>query len=66
MMTTRKNERELILSDAILCAVLKIEADAIGATLEEYVERFLEVVYKEPEKFYSILVKADTDNISNL
>ncbi len=50
-----KNERDVILSDTILCAALKIEADAIGVTLEEYVSRFLEVFYKDPQRFYSIL-----------
>ena len=52
---TRENERNLILSDDMVCAVLKIEADAIGVTVEEYVDRFLEVFYKEPQKFYSVL-----------
>ena len=47
-----RNERDLILSDTVVCSVLKIEADAIGVTLEEYVDRFLQVFYKEPEKFY--------------
>lgn len=51
----RKNERDLILSDTIVCAVLKIEADAIGVTLEEYVDRYLEVFYEEPQKLYSII-----------
>jgi len=54
MTITRKNERDLILSDDTICAVLKIEAAAIGVTLQEYVERFLEVFYNEPQKFYSI------------
>ena len=51
----RKNERDLILSDTIVCAVLKIEADAIGVTLEEYVDRYLEVFYEDPQKLYSII-----------
>ena len=41
MLKTRKNERDLILSDKIVCSVLKIEADKVGVTLEEYVDRFL-------------------------
>ena len=51
---SNENEKDLILSDAIVFEVLKIEADAIGVTLEEYVDRFLETFYKEPQKFYSI------------
>ena len=58
MTITKKNDKDLILSDVITCAVLKIEADAIGVTLEEYVDRFLEVFYKEPQKIYSILSKS--------
>lgn len=50
-----KNEKDLILSDAIICAVLKIEADKVGVSLEEYVDRFLEVFYNEPNKLQPIL-----------
>ena len=50
-----KSEKDLILSDAILSAVLKVEAEAVGVTLEEYVDRFLEVFYKEPEKFIPLV-----------
>ena len=52
-----KNEREYILSDPILCAALQVEADAIGVTLEEYVSRFLEVFYQDPQRFYALLEK---------
>ena len=52
MTAIKTNERELILSDALICAVLEIEAEAIGVTLEEYIDRFLEVFYKEPSKLY--------------
>lgn len=57
-MTTRKFEKDLILSDATVYEVLKIEAAAIGVTPEEYVDRFLEVFYKEPQQLYSILSKS--------
>jgi len=50
-----KNDKDLILSDAIICAVLKLEADKVGVTLEEYVDRFLEVFYNEPHKLQPIL-----------
>jgi len=58
-MTIVKNkyERDLILSDSIICAVLSVEADAIGVSLEEYVDRFLEAFYKAPKKFISITEK---------
>ena len=46
---TQKNDRELILSDSILCAVLSIEAESVDVTLEEYVDRFLEVYYNDPQ-----------------
>lgn len=58
MTITKKNDKDLILSDVITCAVLKIEADAIEVILEEYVDRFLEVFCKEPQKIYSILSKS--------
>ena len=50
-----KSEKDLILSDAILSAVLKVEAEAVGVTLEEYVDRFLEVFYKESEKLIPLV-----------
>ena len=58
-MTSQKtrNERDIILSDPVLASVLSIEANSVGVSLEEYVDRFLEVFYKEPQKFYTILNK---------
>ena len=53
--TMIKNDKDLILSDEIICAVLKLEADKVGVTLEEYVDRFLEVFYNEPHKLQPIL-----------
>ena len=50
-----KNDKELILSDTIMCAVLKLEADAVGVTLEEYVDRFLAVFYNESDKLQPII-----------
>lgn len=47
---TQKKDRELILSDPILCAVLSIEAESVGVTLEEYIDRFLEVYYSDPAR----------------
>lgn len=49
-------DKDLILSDALMCAVLKVEADAVGVTLEEYVDKFLEVFYNEPQKLQAIIV----------
>ena len=49
------NERDIILADPIICAVLKIEADKVGVSLEEYIERFLEVFYNEPQMLQPIL-----------
>ena len=50
-----KNERDTILADPIICAVLKIEAEKVGVPLEEYVDRFLEVFYNEPHKIPPLL-----------
>ncbi len=50
-----KKDKDLILSDTLMCAVLKVEADAVGVTLEEYVDRFLEVFYNEPQKLQAII-----------
>ena len=52
-----KNERNFILSDVLICAALKVEADAVGVSLEEYVNKFLEAFYKDPENFYPLLNK---------
>ena len=42
MKNTMKNERDIILADPIICAVLKVEADSVGVSLEQYVDRFLD------------------------
>ena len=51
---TKKIDRELILSDTLICSVLSIEAEALGITLEEYVDRFLDVFYYEPANLEKI------------
>lgn len=50
-----KLEKELILSDAEVMSVLRAESNKIGVTIEEYVDRFLQVFYDTPKKFYSII-----------
>ena len=55
MKNTMKNEMDIILADPIICAVLKIEADKVGVSLEEYIDRFLEVFYNEPQMLQPIL-----------
>ena len=50
-----KNERDIILADPIICGVLSVEAEAVGVTLEEYIDRFLEVFYKEPDKLIPLV-----------
>ena len=52
----QKKDKELILSDPILCAVLSIEAESVGVTLEEYVDRFLEMYYRD-QKVFNLLVQ---------
>ena len=52
---TRRIDREMILSDVVLCSVLSVEAESVGVTLEEYVDRFLEVFYSKPDLLYSIV-----------
>ena len=55
MKSTMKNERDIILADPIICGVLSVEAEVVGVTLEEYIDRFLEVFYKEPEKLIPLV-----------
>jgi hypothetical protein len=55
MKSMMKNERDTILADPIICVVLKIEAEKVGVSLEEYVDRFLEVFYNEPHKLQPLL-----------
>ncbi len=45
-----KSERDLILSDALICSFLRIEAEKAGVSMEEYIDRFLDVFYNEPNK----------------
>ena len=49
-----KSEKELILSDPKICAVLRKEAKKANVSLEEYVDRFLEVFYKENYRLPSL------------
>ncbi len=50
-----KSERELILSDPIISAVLKVEAENVGVTVEEYCDCFLQRFYSNPEALISII-----------
>lgn len=56
MNSLKKVDRELILSDELICAVLSVEAESVGASLEDYVDRFLDAFYEEPERF-NLLIK---------
>ena len=47
-------EKRLILSDALLVSVIRSEAEKVGVTVEEYVDKFLNVFYNAPEKLISI------------
>ena len=57
MESPMKRERDIILADPIICAALTVEADSVGVSLEQYVERFLEVFYGQPEKLAALLTK---------
>lgn len=50
-----KSEREFILADPIISAVLKVEAESVGVTVEEYCACFLQNFYSDPEAFASII-----------
>ena len=41
------NDKNLILTDALLCSFLEREAKSVGVALEEYVDRFLSVFYSD-------------------
>lgn len=56
-MKTKMKDKELILSDPILCAILSIEAESVGVSLEDYVDRFLDAFYEEPERFNLLIQK---------
>jgi len=47
----KRIDKELILSDVLICSVLSVEAESLGVTLEEYVDKFLDAFYDEPSKF---------------
>ena len=55
--TTLESERELLLSDPIICAVLEIEAESVGVKVEEYCDCFLQKFYSNPKIFGKILNK---------
>ena len=49
--TIKTADKKLILSDPLLCAVLSVEAESVGVSLEDYVDRFLDAFYQDPESF---------------
>ena len=49
--TAMKTEREIILSDPIICTVLQIEANKVGVSLEEYCDCILSKFYETPQEF---------------
>ncbi len=55
MKIAMKNEREIILGDPVISRALGAEAESVGVSLEEYIDRFLEVFYSEPQKLYSLI-----------
>ena len=54
----RKNdiieEKRLILSDALIVSVIRDEAEKVGVTVEDYVDKFLDIFYNSTEKLISI------------
>ena len=47
-------DKATIMSDGIMRAVLEVEAESIGVTIEEYVNKLLEIIYRNPQKLYSV------------
>ena len=40
-----KTEKDYILSDPLISAVVELEARKVGVSVEEYIDKFLEVFY---------------------
>ena len=55
MKASKRIDKSLILSDTLICSVLSIEADALGITLEDYVDRFLDVFYNDSTMLNEII-----------
>ena len=53
--TMMKIEKEAILSDAVLCTVLELEAESVGVSLDAYVDRCLELFYSDSENLMPLL-----------
>ena len=53
------NDKNLILTDALLCSFLEREAKSVGVALEEYVDRFLSVFYSDPDGLYNVLTEKE-------
>ena len=47
-------EKRLILSDALIVSVIRDEAEKVGVTVEDYVDKFLDIFYNSTEKLISI------------
>ena len=48
-------EEDTFVADRQYFVSVKIEADAVGVTLEEYVDRFLEVFYEDACNLHAII-----------
>lgn len=48
-------EREKLLSEPIVSDILRVVAEDIGVTSEEYIDRFIEVFTEHPELFDGII-----------
>ena len=59
MMSRMKREidRKYILADELLCEVLSAEAESVGVSLEDYVDRFLDAFYQDPKRFNLLIQK---------
>ena len=47
----KTTDKKLILSDSLICAVLSIQAESVGVSLEDHVDRFLDAFYQDPASF---------------
>ena len=50
-------DKELILSDPIILSALSIEAESVGVTIEDYVDKFLDAIYEDNADLSSIIMR---------
>ena len=55
-----QSERDKLLNEPVVSDILRVVAEDVGVTPEEYIDRFIEVFMADPEAFLELLKSPKT------